>query len=73
MKLHTSTLVAVLSGTLALAAGVAEMNLQGNGGFELTGRMTTNRLAEQTRRGLTFDSAEPLLPLRWWWRTDFPQ
>ena len=51
---------------LALAAQGAEANLLANGGFEITGHLGPRWLATQIQSGgMTFDNADPLLPLRW--------
>ena len=49
-------------------ASAAQMNILPNGGFEICDHLGPTRLAWQTKVGLTFDSPDPLLPLRWvWW------
>jgi len=50
----------------ALAAG-QECNLLTNGGFEHVGHLSAKRLEAQTKAGLAFEGADPLLPLCWRW------
>lgn len=52
---------------LAQSVDAAERNLLPNGGFEICGHLGTQRVEAQKKQGLTFDSADPLLPLRWLW------
>ena len=66
-KIRASFITAV-SLFLVSLAGAAEMNLLPNGGFEICGPIGPTRLAWQTKAGMTFDSPDPVLPLRWvWW------
>ena len=48
-------------------AGAAEMTLLTNGGFEICGHLGSQRVEAQKKQGMTFDSSDPLLPLRWMW------
>jgi hypothetical protein len=49
-------------------ANAAEVNLLSNGGFEICGHTGAKRIMAESRRGMTFESSDPLLPLRWnWW------
>ena len=50
---------------LAAASRGSEMNLLANGGFEMTGRLGPKWLDAQTKAGITFDGADPVLPVRW--------
>lgn len=52
---------------LAVAAKAAETNLLPNGGFEICGHLSPRRVEAQAKAGLTFGTADPLLPLRWMW------
>jgi hypothetical protein len=65
--MRTSFLAAAVLFLLVSLAGAADMNLLPNGGFEICDHLGATRLAWQTKVGLTFDSPDPLLPLRWVW------
>ena len=69
-KMRASFLAAAVLFLLASWVGAAEVNLLPNGGFELSGRMTAKWLQLETKRGLTFESADPPLPLRWNWNSN---
>ena len=72
-KIKASLLAAAVSLSLVSVAAAAEVNLLPNGGFELCDHLDSARLARQTKVGLTFDSPDPLLPLRWeWWSPNAP-
>lgn len=43
----------------------AESNLLANGGFEMTGQLAAKRLEALSKNGMTFDGADPILPVRW--------
>lgn len=53
--------------SMALGSSAAESTLLANGGFEFSGRVCKARLDAEAKRGMTFDDADPLLPLRWTW------
>ncbi len=55
---------------LAASVDAAEVNLLTNGGFEIAGHMTAKRIKEEVKRGMAFESADPQLPLRWYWVPD---
>jgi hypothetical protein len=52
---------------MAAFANAAETNLLPNGGFEICCHLGAQRVAAQKKQGMTFDSDDPLLPLRWMW------
>jgi hypothetical protein len=71
--MRTSFLAAAVLFFLVAWADAADMNLLPNGGFEICGHLGSTRLAWQTKAGMTFDSPDPLLPLRWvWWSPNAP-
>jgi len=55
----------------ARAAG-QECNLLANGGFERAGHLCAKRLAAQSKAGLAFDGADPLLPVGCGGRSRWP-
>jgi hypothetical protein len=61
-----ATLLALFISTVPSALA-AESNLLANGGFEAAGHMAAYRVDRMVKEGMRFDSADPLLPLRWIW------
>ena len=81
MRLRFDCLALVLSvgggiaaGGLSAAEGASPIgerpsrsNLLANGGFEFAGRLSQPRLRRVPNEGVTFENADPLLPVRWTW------
>ena len=63
--IRTSFLAAAQLFFLVSGVGAAEVNLLANGGFEICGHAGAKRVQALGRQGMTFESADPLLPIRW--------
>jgi hypothetical protein len=66
-KIRARFLAAAVALFLVSWAGAAEVNLLPNGGFEIGGQPGAKRVKALGKQGMTFESADPPLPLRWNW------
>lgn len=73
VRRFSATLLAVLAGLAMTDVAVAvECNLLANGGFEMAGRVSRPRLQRLAHENIRFQSADPLLPVRWTWSGSGP-